>query len=168
MAEPGVTSSTAKKILIERFDRVMMRGWLQSLPASSEDPLEVITPDGSALSVPLAQIKAVCFVRDLEGPSILKERQEFRSRPKSHGLWVEARFTDGGRLEGMAPNDLNEIVGPGYALTPPEIAGNTQRVWIPRTAVAQLVVLGVVGTTKRTPARRGPESRQISLFVETS
>ncbi len=163
-----MTSSTAKKILIERFDRVMMRGWLQSLPASDRDSLEVITPDGSALSIPLSQIKAVCFVRDLEGPSILKERQEFRSRPKSHGLWVEVRFTDGGRLEGMVPNDLNEIGGIGYALTPPEIAGNTQRVWIPRAAVSRLVVLGVVGTSKRTPGRRGPESRQISLFSETS
>jgi hypothetical protein len=168
VADPGVTSSTAKKILIERFDRVMMRGWLQSLPASNGDPLEMITPDGEALSVPLSQIKAVCFVRDLEGASIFKERLEFRSRPKSHGLWVEVRFTDGGRLEGMLPNDLNEIGGPGYGLTPPEIAGNTQRVWIPRAAVFQLVVLGVVGTPKRTPARRGAESKQISLFGETS
>lgn len=161
-------TSTAKKILIERFDRVMMRGYAQALPSSAAAPFEFITPDGAATSVPLDQIKAVCFVRDLEGPSIFKERKEFLSRPKSHGLWVEARFTDGSRLEGMLPNNLNELSPPGYALTPPEIAGNTQRVWIPQSALAELVVLGVVGTPKRAQARRGPETRQISLFGETA
>ncbi|MBA3975980.1 MAG: hypothetical protein C0504_17375 [Candidatus Solibacter sp.] len=161
-------SSTAKKILIERFDRVMMRGFAQALPASAAEALELITPDGAALTVPLDQIKAVCFVRDLEGPSIFKERKEFLSRPKSHGLWVEARFTDGSRLEGMIANNLNELNPPGYALTPPEIAGNTQRVWIPQTALAELVVLGVVGTPKRTAVRRGQETRQIKLFGETA
>lgn len=159
-------TSTAKKILIERFDRVMMRGYAQSLPASAGEPLELITPEGAAMAVPLGQIKAVCFVRDLEGPSIFKERKEFRSRPKSHGLWVEARFTDGSRLEGMVANNLNELNPPGYALTPPEIAGNTQRVWIPQSALAELVVLGVVGTPKRAQARRGSETKQISLFGE--
>jgi hypothetical protein len=163
-----LTSSTAKKILIERFDRVMMRGYVQSLPAGPDDPLEMLTPEGAAVSVPLAQIKAVCFVRDLEGPSISKERLEFKSRPKSHGLWVEARFTDGSRLEGVLPNDLKEFGPPGYALTPPEIAGNTQRVWIPQSALARLVVLGVVGTPKKTLPHRGPESRQISLFGESA
>jgi hypothetical protein len=168
VAVAGVTSSTAKKILIERFDRVTMRGWVQALPVSAAEPLELITPDGSASSVPLAQIKAVCFVRDFEGSSIFKEKQEFLSRPKSHGLWVEVRFTDGGRLEGIVPNDLTELAPPGYALTPPEIAGNTQRVWIPQTAVSELVVIGVVGAPKRTPRRRGVESKQFSLFGETA
>jgi hypothetical protein len=161
-----VGSSTAKKILIERFDRVMMRGYAQSLPQTAAEPLELITPDGAALSVPVAQIKAVCFVRDLEGPSIFKERKEFRSRPKSHGLWVEARFTDGARLEGMIANNLSELNPPGYVLTPPEIAGNTQRVWIPQSALVELVVLGVVGTPKRMPATRGGDAKQISLFGE--
>lgn len=161
-------SSTAKKILIERFDRVMMRGYVQSLPAAVGEALELITPDGAALIVQLDQIKAVCFVRDLEGPSIFKERKEFLSRPKSHGLWVEARFTDGSKLEGMVANNLAELNPPGYALTPPEIAGNTQRVWIPQSALAELVVLGVVGTPKRAQSRRGPETRQISLFGETA
>jgi hypothetical protein len=166
VAVAGVTSSTAKKILIERFDRAAMRGWVQSLPANGSEPLELITPDGSALAVPLQQIKAVCFVRDFEGPSIFKEKQEFLTRPKSHGLWVEVRFTDGGRLEGIVPNELKELGPPGYALTPPEIAGNTQRVWIPQSAVAQLVVLGVVGSPKRTPRRRSADSKQFSLFGE--
>jgi len=163
-----VTSSTAKKILIERFDRVMMRGYVQSLPLDPDAPLEMLTPEGAAVSVPLAQIKAVCFVRDLDGPSISKERLEFKSRPKSHGLWVEARFTDGARLEGVLPNDLKEFGPPGYALAPPEIGGNTQRVWIPHSALIQLVVLGVVGTPKRARPQRGAESRQFSLFNETA
>ena len=163
-----MTSSTAKKILIERFDRVMMRGYVQLLPASAADPLELITPDGSALAVPLNQIKAVCFVRDMEGPSILNERREFLSRPKSHGLWVEVNFTDGEKIEGIVPNDLKELGPPGYALTPPEIAGNTQRVWVPQSAVDRLVVLGVVGSPKRSQRGRGAESRQFSLFGESA
>lgn len=156
--------STAKKILIERFDRVMMRGYVQSLPADHDSALEMLTPEGSAVLVPLDQIKAVCFVRDLEGPSISSERQEFNSRPKSQGLWVEARFRDGSRLEGVVPNELKEFSPPGYALTPPEIGGNTQRVWIPGSALSHFVVLGVVGTPKRSHPKRRPESRQISLF----
>lgn len=163
-----MASSTAKKILIERFDRVMMRGYVQSLPADAAAALEMLTPEGAAVSVPLNQIKAVCFVRDLDGPSISKERLEFNSRPKSQGLWVEARFTDGTRLEGVLPNDLKEVAPPGYALTPPEVGGNTQRVWIPGSAVVRMVVLGVVGSPKRTPAKRAQESRQFSLFGESA
>jgi len=162
-----VASSTAKKVLIERFDRVTMRGYVQSLPANTASALDTLTLEGSAVAVPLDQIKAVCFVRDLDGPSISKERLEFNSRPKSQGLWVEARFTDGSRLEGVLPNNLKEIAPPGYALTPPEVGGNTQRVWIPCVALERMVVLGVVGSPKRMPAKRVQESRQFSLFGES-
>ncbi|HNY40122.1 MAG TPA: hypothetical protein PKJ41_06995, partial [Bryobacteraceae bacterium] len=61
-----------------------------------------------------------------------------------------------------------EFGPPGYALAPPEIGGNTQRVWIPHSALIQLVVLGVVGTPKRARPQRGAESRQFSLFNETA
>lgn len=163
-----MSGAAAKKVLIERFDRVTVRGYVQSLPEAGGAALEVLTPEGSVIEVPLGQVKAVCFVREFDGPSIFNEKKEFSSRPKSRGLWVRVRFADGDAIEGMIPNSLTALGPPGYTINPPEIAGNTQRIWVPMKGVQEFVVLGVVGTPKRAKARRAGETgRQIGLFAES-
>jgi len=153
---------------VERFDRTLMRGYVHPQSYLQENTIELLTLEGAVVPVPYAQIKAVCFVRDLDGPAIFSERKEFLARPKTQGLWVEARFRDGDRLEGLLPNNLAELESTGYSLMPPEVSGNTQKVFLPRAALAQLVVLGVVGTPRRTARARKPEERQISLFGDSS
>lgn len=128
----------------------------------------MLSPDGSLSVIPYQQVKMVCFVRDLEGPSLLTERREFLARPKTMGLWVGLTFRDGDRLEGTVPNNLLLIEPDGFALTPPEASGNTQRVFAPRQALTEIQVLGVVGSPQRPSSRKKkPQpSEQIRLFSE--
>jgi hypothetical protein len=108
----------------------------------------------------------VCFVRDLEGPPLSTERREFLARPKTIGLWVAITFRDGDRLEGTVPNNLLLMEPYGFALTPPEASGNTQRVFAPRQALTEIQVLGVVGSPLRPSRKAKPSTEQIKLFSE--
>ncbi len=155
-------ASTTKKVVIDRFDRAAVKGFANPQAMAGEAGIELLSLDGQAATVPYAQIKVLSFVRDLDGASVLAERREFVARPKTAGLWVEFRFRDGDRLEGVVSSDLLLLPVAGYYATPPEAAGNAQRFFAPRQALSAVNVLGVVGAKKARQPRR--ESAQIALF----
>ena len=160
-----MSASTAKKVIIDRFDRSVLRGFIQQGSYRTAEGIELMSPEGSLTLVPYDQIKCLSFVRDLEGASVLTERREFLARPKAIGLWIEFRFLDGDSLEASVSNNLLDMEDRGLLATPPETAGNAQRIFVPRAALAGVSVLGVVGKPKpkRGRAPAGP-ARQISLF----
>ncbi len=160
-----MSNSTVKRVVIERFDREILRGFVNQQNFLTAVGLELMSPDGSVAVVPLEQIKAVSFVKDPEGSGVLSERRTFMARPKVAGLWVEARFRDGDAMEGVMANNLLQVEQYGYNLSPPEAAGNAQRVFVPREALTELQVLGVVGTKKKRPAG-GAAEQQFRLFAE--
>jgi hypothetical protein len=160
-----VSGSTTKKVILDRFDRERIRGFVHPQSYLQAAGVEVMSPDGSVGLVPYAQIKAVSFVRDLDGDGVFSERREFLARPKALGLWVELRFRDGDLLQGVLPNNLQMLEPDGYAFSPPETAGNAQRVFVPRQALDEVLVLGVNGTKKK-PAIRPADPQQIRLFEE--
>ncbi|WP_321476769.1 DUF6982 domain-containing protein [uncultured Paludibaculum sp.] len=160
-----MSGTTAKKVILERFDRERVRGFVHPQTYLQAAGVEILSPDGSVALIPYAQVKAVSFVRDLEGNGVLAERREFLARPKTAGLWVELQFRDGDLLEGVLANNLLLLEPQGYALSPPEAGGNAQRVFVPRQALSQLTVLGIVGG-KRKKAGREAEPQQIRLFAE--
>ena len=93
-------------------------------------------------------------------------RKVFLSRPKLDGLWVRLKFRDSSELlEGVVPNDLLSILDSGVQITPPDMQGNTQRIFIPRSALAEMTVLGVVGIARRKPAA-AVAATQPALFDE--
>lgn len=124
-----------------------------------------MSPDGSVAQIPFSQVKAVSFVRDLDGSGVLSERKEYLARPKTAGLWVELCFRDGDKLEGVLSNNLLLLEPYGFGLTPPEATGNAQRIFVPRQALEEATVLGVVGGRRKRP-ERDTEIRQIRLFGE--
>lgn len=160
-----MSGSTAKKVILERFDRERIRGFVHPQTYLQEAGVEILSPDGSLAMIPYNQVKAVSFVRDLEGNGVLSERREFLARPKTTGLWVELQFRDGDQMEGVIPNNLLVIEPQGYALSPPEAAGNAQRVFVPRQAVSKVTVLGVIGGKRRKSGAEA-ETQQIRLFAE--
>ncbi len=104
------------------------------------------------------------FVRDLN-EKFEPERKTFLSRPKLEGLWVKIRFLDDGLLEGVIPNDLLNLMDQGLHITPPDFHANADRIYVPRSALAELTVLGVVGIARRKAA--GAEAvAQPRLFSE--
>ena len=142
-----------------------MRGFVNPQAFLLPEGLELLSPDGSLAQVPYEQVKAVSFVRDPDGQGVLAERRTFLARPKTAGLWVELRFRDGDLLEGVLPNNLQTLDFHGYTLSPPEAAGNAQRVFVPRQALTEVAVLGVIGGKRKRPESGSP-SQQIRLFSE--
>ena len=75
-----------------------------------------------------------------------------------------ARLKDNDLIEGLAQNDLTLLESEGLFLIPPDTRSNTQRIFLPRQAVAELDIVAVI----KTGARRGAaDAVQESLFTES-
>lgn len=159
-------ASTRKKVVVLRLDRTPLRGYLNAENLGKAETIELLTPDGEHVEVAAADVKSVYFVREFPD-TFNPERKVFLSRPKLDGLWVRLRFRDQDVMEGIVANDLVELLDNGVQLTPPDIHGNNLRLFIPRTAIAEMKVLGVVGASRQT--RRdsgGVPATQTKLFNE--
>ena len=156
-------ASTHKKVVIELGDKTALRGYINPGRISGAETLDLLTPDGEHEQVPVARVRAVYFVRDLE-EEFAPGRKAFLSRPKLDGLWVKVTFRDQATLEGVIPNDLVAFLDNGLHLTPPDFNSNADRIYVPRPAIAELTVLGVVGVARRKPATAA--AAQPKLFDE--
>jgi hypothetical protein len=144
-------ASTHKKVIIELLEKKLLRGYLNPMRLVQAVTIAVLTPEGAHEEVPLEKVRAIYFVRDLQEDMEI-ERKSFLSRPKLDGLWVKLRFRDGESLEGVIPNDLLGLQENGLQMTPPDFHSNTDRIFVPRTALTEFTVLGVVGVARRKPA----------------
>lgn len=163
--------SSHKKVIVRRFTGNLLPGYLAAshfLEAPLGDGHAVRTDDwalhlldlsGRVVPVRLDEVKMVCYVRDFnlsdsKDPERLA-RRSFLARPRGEGLWVRVTFRSGDVLEGLAPTDLalaeDLMADRGLQLIPPDTRLNTQRVYIPRSALSELQVLAVVTSRTRQP-----------------
>jgi hypothetical protein len=160
------SSPTRKKVVVLLLDLTTFKGYVNPADLPGTDTLDLLTPDGEHQAVPAGEVKAVYFVDDLNQP-YQPERKSFLSRPKLEGLWLRLTFRDRETLEGIVVNELLEILDRGIQFIPPDLHGNCSRVYVPRSALTEVKVLGVVGAAKRlarTAAAAG--SSQPKLFEE--
>lgn len=158
-----MTVSTSKKALVERFDREALHGFVTTPGSLQPGGLELLSVAGAVSVVPWTEVRMVRFVREFQTGKVMPERQAFLTRPKSEGLWVRLLFRDGSLLEGVLPNNLLLLEPYGFTMVPPDAAGNTQKVFVPRQALQSLQVLGVIGSPLRSK-RVADGKRQIGLF----
>ena len=116
------------------------------------------------MKLPYSQVKTVCFVKDFEGNDGTLDRKSFVSRPKTAGLWVRMRFHDGDCVEGVIPNNLLQIEAQGFTFSPPDLNINPQKVFVPRAALTEIEVLGVIGSSLRPKKGKAADKDQIALF----
>jgi hypothetical protein len=145
-------ASTHKKVVVVLADRKTLRGYINPARLGHADPLDLLTPDGEHEELPLNRIRSIYFVRDF-ADDFEPERKAFLSRPKLDGLWVRLRYSDGETLEGVIPNDLLSLLDNGVQITPPDLNSSTDRIFVPRTALLEVTVLGVVGIARRKTAQ---------------
>jgi hypothetical protein len=157
-------ASTHKKVIVALADRKSLRGYLNPTQLGHADPIDLLTPDGEHEPIPLSKVRSIYFVREFSN-DYEPERRAFLSRPKLDGLWVRLRFLDGEMLEGVVPNDLLSLLDNGLQITPPDLNSTTDRIFIPRSALTEVTVLGVVGIARRKPAAPTPAA-QPGLFTE--
>ncbi|HUO13445.1 MAG TPA: hypothetical protein VMX38_00540 [Verrucomicrobiae bacterium] len=156
--------STHKKVIVRKMDRDSVSGYVSPTQFVNEGKIEVLNTAGTVIAIDLREIKGVYFVREF-GEAESLTRKTFTSRPRSEGLWVRLRFKDSEILEGLMPPDLTQTMPEGFLVSPPDQRSNTQRIFVPRTALESLTVLAVIGTSRR--QRRGAEDqRQVRMFGE--
>src|SRR6202453_3809534 len=157
--------STHKKVIVRKHDRDSISGYVAPANFVVDGKLELLNTSGQVVAIDLRDIKAVYFVREFSDTDLML-RKTFTTRPRTEGLWVRLRFKDSEVLEGMMPNDLSLDTADGFLINPPDLRSNTQRLFVPRSALESLTVLAVIGATRR--QRRGPlsDAGQVPLFEE--
>jgi hypothetical protein len=156
--------STTKKVRIVRFDREALVGFVNPQTYLRPSGVELLTPDGNFSVVPFDEVKTVQFVKDFEPPDPATERKVFSTRPKMDGLWVRVKFRDGEVMDGILANNLLLLETQGFTLVPPDPYANNQRLFVPRFALSELQVLGVVGSPLRRRKPKPAVKEQIGLF----
>ncbi len=164
-------ASGQKKVIIRRFDDQLHWGYLSQEIVLLHGYVELMDPSARVTPVLLSEIKWIAYVRDFNlsdkhVPERL-DRKRFAARPRSEGLWVRMRFTDGDVVEGLVQvnRGLLDVLADsaGMFVTPPDTRGNTQRLFVPRTAVETVEAVGLIQPTAKTKVKEEP---QPTLFGE--
>ncbi len=150
-------------MLVLRFDREGLPGFVNQQSWLQPQGLELLSTNGEVLSIPYADIKFVCFVRDFEQGEPRREMRTFSTRPKTTGLWLRLHFRDGDIMDGVMPNNLLQLDTEGFTFMPPDPNYQNQKVFVPRTALRDIQVLGVVGSALRSRKPK-PGRDQLEMF----
>jgi hypothetical protein len=157
-------SASRKKVIVRRFTGETLPGYLPVSAFVHDKAIDLLDLSGRVITLFLNDIKHICYVRDFNLTDPLNPerliRRTFLARPRTEGLWLRLTFRspDGTKdqLEGLAPIDitlLDDIINDtGLFLTPPDTRSNTQRIYVPRTSIADLQLIAVITT----PSRKKP------------
>jgi hypothetical protein len=157
--------SSHKKVIVRKMGRDSISGYVAPANFVVEGKLELLNPSGKVVLIDLAEVKSVDFVRDFSDTAATG-RKTFTTRPRTDGLWVRLKFIDNDIQEGLMANDLTQLIPEGFLITPPDTRGNTQRVFVPRTALLELNVLAVIGRPEA-HKKTAEDIRQEKLFIES-
>jgi len=154
-------ASGRKKAIFRKLSRDWLAGYVPSADFLHAGTVEMLDLEGKVVALAAEDLKWICYVRDfnsgeLNNPERLA-RRTFAGRPRGEGLFIRVRLSDGDLVEGLAANDASLVASEGVFLTPPDLRSNTQRIWIPRTAVEELEVIAVIGKKPR-PAVQTPDA----------
>jgi hypothetical protein len=169
-------ASAQKKVIVRQFEAGLAWGYLPQTHLLDTSGVSLMDIDGRIKCLYFNDIKTIAYVKDFnlddtQDPERLG-RRAFATRPKGDGLWLRLILRDGDTMEGLSSVDIgwldSLIDDRGLFLTPPDARSNTQRLFIPRPAIASLEVLGLI----MAPARRAlakkpaptPSTDQPGLF----
>jgi hypothetical protein len=163
MRQSNAMASQRKPVIVRKFSRDWCAGYAGVNFGQEAAELEILDLSGKVLWIAWKLVKWVCYVRDFPtGDTANPERllhKRFSIRPRTAGVWLRMTLTDGEQLEGLAANDRSLVEGAGLLLTPPDTRSNTQRIYVPRTAIQSLEVLGLIGAG----SRKGSDARRITV-----
>ena len=133
--ERDAARGTWQKIIAKYRDGRMLRGHTNSFHASRSQLQVSKQPDrGDSVFVPVAQLKAVFFVRTFEGDPWYVETTTFGSQAK--GRKLEVTFNDGEVLVGSTLSYRHD--GEGFFVYPADQKSNNLRVFVVLAAVRHL------------------------------
>ncbi len=146
-------SGSRKKVIVRKHSRDWLAGYLPTAGFCRHGDLEMLDLEGKVTVLSLSDVKWVCFVREFNsgepGNPERLVRKNFSGRPRSEGLWIRLRLKDNEALEGIAANDATLIESDGIFITPPDTRSNTQRVFVPRSSIADLEIVAVISAPSK-------------------
>lgn len=169
-------AASRKKVIVRRFSAGCLPGYLPGsglLADGAPGALGLLDLSAKVVLLPLDDVKYVAYVRDFNPSDPEPERltrKTFAGRPRNEGLWLRLFLRDGDLLEGLAALDLAFADGwtadGGVSLTPPDIRGNTQRLFVPRSSIERMEIVAAVTTPSRKVAAvpTAEDNRQTDLF----
>lgn len=162
-----MASSTTKRVLVYRFDRQPIEAVVNQNEYLRESHTELMTAGGNLQKIAYGEVKAICFAKEPGRSDLFTEENLFERRPKQPGLWSRFVFRDGDLLDGILPHNLLDWPPQGYLFTPPRAGLTRQIVFVPREALSETRLMGVVGVPaheKRKPRTQRPPVGQLSIF----
>jgi hypothetical protein len=167
-------ASAQKKVIVRRFDDHLHWGYLPQEVTVLHGYVELIDPSAHVTPVQLTEIKWIAYVRDfnLADPHLPErlDRRKFTARPRSEGLWVRMRLIDGDVLEGLVQVSrtlLDSLADSlGLFMTPPDTRGNTQRLFVPRSAIESIDAMGLIQPAAAKAQKPAKEEPQPTLFED--
>jgi hypothetical protein len=130
-------SSAWQKVVVRYTDGQMLKGFTQDFHGSKSQFSLWPSIDAAArdrVVVPLAQLKAVFFVRDFSGNPQHIEQKAFENA--AHGRRIEVTLIDNEVLVGTTLNYRSD--SSGFFIIPVDPLANNQRVYVVATAVRQV------------------------------
>jgi hypothetical protein len=123
----------------------LLKGYTRDF-SPSEDTFTMVSEQqrdkGQTYQVRIADLKAVFFVRALEGNMFYREKKKFREVNMSHlrGIGIRIQFKDGEVIRGSS---LDYAIGKkAFFLTPVDPESNNERIYVVVDAVKDIKVAG--------------------------
>lgn len=162
-----MASSTAKHVVAYRFERQPVEGYVNSATFLDLPALELLTKAGSVQTIPISELKAVCFTGEPARFDLFDADLLFERRPRMPGLWTRFTLRDGDRIDGILPHNLRDWPAKGFIFIPPRAPVIGQRVFVPREALTRTEFQGVIGVAaarREKPVRKPPAQGQLEMF----
>ena len=173
-------ASSRKKVLLRTLDDTVLPGYLAVSGfvegTGGVETVPLLDLEGRVSPVALKSVRSIAFVRDFNLDDKLDPerltRRTFLARPRTEGLWVRLTLASGSLFEGLAAIDTALVDGllddRGIFLIPPDIRSNTQRLYIPRSAIQEIQFLAVITTPSKTkPVQPDSPIEQTPLFPDS-
>lgn len=151
----GINPKKSEQVVIQ-FGNRTVKGYLESpiwntiedllsnAPPSSPETFRIRHLDSDLVEeIPTSGIKAVFYVNTFNGDSD-HTHLNFHSRaPVAKGIWMRLQFRDGEVMEGIVHNSLRYLVDPGFFLIPTDPESNNKLVYVVKSWLSDLRVLGM-------------------------
>lgn len=167
-----------KKVVVRKPGGELAWGYLPASGFVTGIGFDLMDPAGKVTRFDLSEIQWIAYVRDFNLDDLAEPermgRKSFLGRPRQGGLWLRLRLKGEEEIEGVADFDLagleSLVEDRGLMLTPPDGRGNTLRLFVPRSSVVGLEVLGWIAAGAKTAAAKPKKPKtpqgQADLFGE--
>ena len=164
--------ASQKKVIVRQFDGTVFWGYLPGTGILDGLDIQLLDTTGRVQPVPLHLVKTIAYVKDfnLDDPADPERlgRRTFPGRPRSEGLWLKLELSDKETFEGLAHLEFgfmdSLIEDRCVGITPPDAKSNTYRLLVPRSALENLQVLGLISPQVKRKETSAQTTLQTDLF----